>query len=1661
MGIYTKNAEFLYNARISRRLQYKYKTIEAAYAAGYLGTQIPYKDVHIKVEADGYPEKFLFQIDVANKDWYTILYERVAKRLNRPFVVVVYNGQPLHEYGLLNVVKNDNNSTIYSVENRQAAISAPSSSSSLSTTSNVNRPVVGEENFISVVSTFIESLFDEFTASVHANDAQMDGLINNFKKVSRSDVYDFVLNFFKSYTLKVNGFDYSLAEVVAQQKTINVTHLVNTFVSIAFNFARTIVDALNTKRSLQDENAVVDVIESAINQNVALAMEEFKAMLSPSPSSTTEMETSETLDLEDVEETEAVGAELRFIGLKFSTRKVKNAFTTTKNVVANVRSKSKYVDFNLSNGEKNSRFTNVLQDIVSKVSPGDRLRMHVSAGTDPVWLRIDVEENVADTRGKFTKEAWNIVRSNKVRRPSSGTGIDIHMVFPLAWARYRVRVYTERPNAPERWNLEGERRFNCSTSGVVKGNEYIWEQYRTAILTRDLWVTLKISDEILNARVANRAPYPYRKIANGPVTAHFPKDAYKCLQSSWDNDVAHQADDALALVYWASLKEYEDYKILRIRRASYLIWAYNNNARLDASRYEEQPIDVPEFEDEYTYAPVVAEGECPYENEEVAPIGAGLFRPLPPLSSVEPGFQDDTEYTRQMATEKTRDLGPDLPYAHRAAEQRIATAEAKLVMQAPTPAIVVVQPPSATTVIVPAPATPPAIVVVQPPPPATTVVVPPPVPLPFVPTPEEVTDLVLNSGASSSNPPFIPGKYATFGAVEFRDVLVVPIARIETAEDDGFGSEGGLYTDHRPLAASQIGKDSVTIPVVVIQSPNDGKNIFVGSFSRLTVSLDRRINLVSATGAVTSVSRTDDIFSLLHVERDSFFLTVNYQVTVDGAALSANAITGKNVFDTIASIGDVDNTTVCLVIVQDGLDVTLPLYDCKLLLVSPADRATTINTLNTVYTEHKVNGTHVYVDATKTDQYAIPLAYFVKNQTPADYTSSVYIQRTKSVAYNALHLVYGLQGENSLSTISLLRANEDIHAPLKVSTPAVFVDGLQTEMINSKNGLVLTDATTLYDVLENGVGAFISYPMTEQRPQPDELKAYIIAAAASITTNYTAVLSHVAVEQEQLDAIEFAFDEAHRNFVQRFTETVVDNDEEKPVPVSQSLSEVRVLFNKRYLADGYINLDNGVEFTVPVHKVTNDFNKIIEGDGVVIIGTESIRRGDATLSVLSPENIAAFFNVTNADRVKLIRVLDDENLLHYENLSSALTFNNLRNALDVLSIVVLDIPNSVFAGSPSYRLLSSKYRTIVKSGTTSSEVAETVHNERIFTNVYQYTDDEDDVVAVFGMFSSKAAISQAIYKKFALTAPLDAIVLRAAGTTNDVPVAHPQKIVWGVRLVVLVRSSSGAVLKTQCAIYSDNTIQNIDRNVISLNDARDKLVEHLLLKTPASSTVNVLTVARRSSDVNLLDGDVLSFMRNDPLAILISGGDDGDVALLQKIRDAAIAPLDEKAPFSDYAALFAYPVYDANDDTHILSSIDDNATPRDLNQWIRYAAERKLILPEEGAYIIFVPTDTSRVNSYIASGVLDPRAFINDFAYRFSYNDSYIKHSRKLELILNGQRFLVRRNFNQKEKTLAIDVENSEHVRFSDIPATIIVNDPRRVVISIPASSFFNFRKTG
>ncbi len=690
--IYTNFARHLYRVRIKgTSLQNVYPTIELAYAAGFLGKEKPYNDVWIKIAVEGYDEKFLFKINTSDKDWFKDLNERVASRLGKPHVTVVFQGEALNEYTLYKIV-HSNHSNVYSVEYRQANIPVfkPTSASSSSSTV-LQRLSISQTDFASIIQGFLENALTDLSKQVSSGQSfSIEEWIEGFSAMSKEEVFDFIFNYYKTYQLQINGTPYRLMDIIAQQQPpVNVSHVANTFVGISRAFTSIILDNLNAKRSLQhDKKAAASLLRSSIKMFAAQYTARLVDLLSfPSSSSSTGQR--EPLDDDDNDQEERdegeeedvaqpIATELRFIGVKFnvplpSLSGTANRLRNAKNSLVNATSKSKYVEFSLSpaasmevgRGVK-GRVLQLLQNVVSEVEPGDMLRYRILPGDEPKWVRVDIEENAADYRGNFSKDGWTIVTSNKIRRPSSVAFDAPYMTFPLVWARYRVRVYVERKDAVDRWKLEGERNFNCSVKGGKKGNEFTWAQLREVVANEELSAKLKVTKEIQSMRVSNRPPFVFRDIQGGPTISHFPKDAYKCLETAWRLDEEQQQDDSLALVFWSELKSYAQKKSQRILVARKLIWARFNNARLDASRYETESLYNPAYEDEYIHAPVVPKGECPYDDDEHQEESiSAWYNPLPPLTDANMGFGTAGSNTRTMVVDK-RYQELNLPMAKKA-----------------------------------------------------------------------------------------------------------------------------------------------------------------------------------------------------------------------------------------------------------------------------------------------------------------------------------------------------------------------------------------------------------------------------------------------------------------------------------------------------------------------------------------------------------------------------------------------------------------------------------------------------------------------------------------------------------------------------------------------------------------------------------------------------------------------------------------------------------------------------------------------------------------------------------------------------------------------------------------------------------------------------------
>ncbi len=673
--VYNAFARHLYQVRIQGSgIQYLYPTIELAYAAGYLGTTKPYNDFFIKIQVSGEEEKFLFKINASDRDWFKDLNDRVARRLGRPHVTVQLGDQPLNQVSLYTIAHNDRN-TIYSVAYVQADIPiyVPEVNSIASSSSS---SVVEKNELQQVIAQFLKNALDALVEDIKGNSSNNDLSIGEWLDLIRShgSFADFISSYYKTYRVQINGGDYSLSEIFKHHKDINQSHLVNIFQEIATAFRKEVIDQLNAKLSVQDKKASLPIIQATIKKLIAGHAREWTfENRSTSTNDNDDADEELTVSDDDDDDDEPIESQLRFIGVKFniplpSLSRTKSVLQNTKNVITNVTSKSKFVEFSLASPVSKGRVSTLVQNVVSEVEPGDVLRYRVLPGTEPQWVRVDIEESRADYRGNFPRDSWKIVTSNKIRRPASVAVDAPYMTFPLAWAKYRVRVYIERKDAPGRWKLEGERNFNCSVKGGKTGNEFTWAQLREVLNNRGLWEKLKLDNEIQNMRVANRPPFVYRETEDGPTFASFPEGAMKCLQSAWEIDEGQQGDDSVALVFWSALKKYAEEKAQRILRSRALIWAYFSNARLDARPYETQPIDNPVYEEEYTNAPVTAKGECPYDGAEDA-IAAGWFSSLPPLTSAIVGFTDYAAKTRNVvANAPIRDL--DLPQAKKAELER-------------------------------------------------------------------------------------------------------------------------------------------------------------------------------------------------------------------------------------------------------------------------------------------------------------------------------------------------------------------------------------------------------------------------------------------------------------------------------------------------------------------------------------------------------------------------------------------------------------------------------------------------------------------------------------------------------------------------------------------------------------------------------------------------------------------------------------------------------------------------------------------------------------------------------------------------------------------------------------------------------------------------------
>ena len=685
-GIYTNLAKHLYNVRIKgTSLEVIYPTIELAYARGYLGNLKPYNDVWIKIFVTGESEKFLFKINVSDKDWFKDLNSRVAHRLGVQHVTVVIDGKPLNEYTLYNVVHGKKKkNTIYSVEFRQASVPLLNQESSVNAAtaaaSSMEAPpqlmIITSSDFTSIIHQFLENALIDLSKHINddsTEDTSIEDWIAKFSNTSRNVVFDFIFGYYKTYQVEINDITYRLPNIIGQQQqhhqSINATYLVNSFIKIAYAFTLAVLDDLNAKRSLQnDKKAAMPIIQTSIKT----LMNKFMTSLVLEPTLRVKREELDRDDNQDEEEEEEkedpLQTQLRFIGVKFnvplpSLRKTTNALRNTKNIITNATSKSKYVEFSLTSSIAKGRVASLVQNVLSEVEPGDILRYRVLPSSELNWVRVDIEEKRADYRGEFSKSSWQIVTSNKIRRPSSVAFEAPYMTFPLAWAMYRVRTYVERKDAPGRWKLEGERNFNCSTTGGKTGNEFTWAQLKEILSNRDIWSQLKLDNEIQNMRVVNCPPFVRREVQGGPLITSFPEGSMRCLESAWEHDENQQGDDGSALVFWSLIKSYAEGKSQRIQRTRYLIWAYFNNARLDARRYETQSFDNPEYEEEYNNAPIAAKGTCPGDLEDS--IAASWFVKLPPLDDTMIGFKDYAAATRNPIINQ-RDQDVDLPRAKKA-----------------------------------------------------------------------------------------------------------------------------------------------------------------------------------------------------------------------------------------------------------------------------------------------------------------------------------------------------------------------------------------------------------------------------------------------------------------------------------------------------------------------------------------------------------------------------------------------------------------------------------------------------------------------------------------------------------------------------------------------------------------------------------------------------------------------------------------------------------------------------------------------------------------------------------------------------------------------------------------------------------------------------------
>lgn len=670
MCIYTGAAHHLYNVRIAGLMRLKYPTIEQAYTAGYLGRALPFKDFKIKVEADGFDETLLFEVFVNDKHWYEDLYARVAARLGSEHATVVFDGTPLHDYGLLNVIHNHGKGVIYKATSDRPKIVTRKDAELASSNARPSTIVISSNDYTSIVKQFFNNLVNEFATAVHTvNDGQqaVASWIQDLEAVNDAALLKFVEDYYVDYTLSINNVTYDLPTIVEEQNNVNGSYFVYRLKQLLGIFVTKALSELNAKRSLPNEDAVVSVILSVIDDVTTEYAQTLYVDTAPAPPQNDEAPEDNTEELD----VEPLGAELRSIGIKFSTvkRKLQNAKTT----VTNAFTKSKIVRFSIAPHGKSSRFAELAQQLEAEVEPGDVLKLTILAGDNPKFVRVDIEENQASELGRFSKQNWHTVASHVIRRPTTGQLDAPYFAFPLSWAQYRVRAFVEDVDEPEQWHDEGTRTFNCRMSGVKKGkNTFTWEQLRKVTANRDRWADLKITEELLNARTSLQYPLPYREFDNGPVQAWFPPGVYKCLQRSWDADRAEQPDDALALVYWSSYKSFALTKAKRIRRARYTIWAQFNNASLDTHRYETEPIDIPGIDDEYTNAPVIPKGTCPDDGGQIgarfAPVG---IRQLPNYATVSMlGSYAAVSNVARIADSDSLPP-PSLPLARKAYEERL------------------------------------------------------------------------------------------------------------------------------------------------------------------------------------------------------------------------------------------------------------------------------------------------------------------------------------------------------------------------------------------------------------------------------------------------------------------------------------------------------------------------------------------------------------------------------------------------------------------------------------------------------------------------------------------------------------------------------------------------------------------------------------------------------------------------------------------------------------------------------------------------------------------------------------------------------------------------------------------------------------------------------